>query len=341
MVGRDAVDPNNPHMRTAGIDDSTDDALRYLESLSMGLIDPDLARTLIETGPELISFLEERTPVEFRLVDRFPDYHPEQPGGKPGGGRSLECPLYPFDELGEWAEHITVGTQLTGQLSMSETPLGRGAPDGVPPAELARRSEHDERGAGLALIGRLLRGCLDRGIEPHVDTREIDLLVTDGAVVGVRLEGPDGRFDVAAGGGVVLATGGFEWDATLVRAFGRGPLTHPVSIETNTGDGLKMAMRVGVSLGNMREAWWLPVIDITDRNGDALRWQVNGERARPHSIMVKPPRSTLRQRGGELQRARRRLPRDRRHRLRIRQPALLDRRRPAVRDQVRLRRLPR
>jgi len=32
------------------------------------------------------------------------------------------------------------------------------------------------------------------------------------------------------------------------------PLTHPVSIKTNTGDGLKMAMRVGAMLGNMREA---------------------------------------------------------------------------------------
>ena len=40
---------------------------------------------------------------QFRIVQDFPDYHPEHPGAKPGGGRSLECPLFPFDELGPWA----------------------------------------------------------------------------------------------------------------------------------------------------------------------------------------------------------------------------------------------
>jgi 3-oxosteroid 1-dehydrogenase len=276
--------PDNPHMRAAGIPDSTAEALEYLDSLSLGMIDGELARVLIETGPEMVSFLEERTPVQFRLVPRFPDYHPEHPGGKPGGGRSLECPLYPFDELGEWASRVTVGTQLTGRLSMSETPLGRGAPDGVPRAELERRAVRDERGAGLALVGRLLRACLDRGIEPRTSMRATELVVVDGAVRGVRFDATEGA--VGARGGVVLATGGFEWDDALVRSFVRGPLTHPVSVPTNTGDGLRMAMRVGVALGNMREAWWLPVVDIADRAGQPMRWQVNGERARPHSIMV-------------------------------------------------------
>ena len=49
---------------------------------------------------------------------------------------------------------------------MSETSLGRGAPGGVPAEELARRQVRDERGAGQGLDGALLKGCLDRGIEP-------------------------------------------------------------------------------------------------------------------------------------------------------------------------------
>ena len=57
---------------------------------------------------------------------------------------------------------------------------------------------------------------------------------------------------------VVLATGGFEWNRDLVRTFLRGPMTSPVSVPTNEGDGLTMCMRIGAALGNMREAWWMP-----------------------------------------------------------------------------------
>ena len=50
------------------------------------------------------------------------------------------------------------------------------------------------------------------------------------------------------------ATGGFEWDPELVRSFLRGPMRLPAGVPTNTGDGLRMAMRVGAMLGMMREA---------------------------------------------------------------------------------------
>ncbi len=112
-------------------------------------------------------------------------------------------------------------------------------------------------------------------------------LVTDadGSVTGVRFEGPDGPVEVSAGA-VVLATGGFEWDAAMVRSFIRGPLVRSASVPTNTGDGLKMAMRVGAGLGNMREAWWVPIIDVPIEGKGTAGWQVNGERTRPHSIMV-------------------------------------------------------
>ncbi|MGH3891810.1 MAG: FAD-binding protein, partial [Rhodococcus qingshengii] len=84
----------------------------------------------------------------------------------------------------------------------------------------------------------------------------------------------------------VLATGGFEQNKEMVRSFLRGPLERPVSVPTNTGDGLKMAMRIGAGLGNMREAWWAPTIDV-DRPGlGRVPYLVNGERSRPHSIMV-------------------------------------------------------
>ena len=112
------------------------------------------------------------------------------------------------------------------------------------------------------------------------------LLTEDGAVAGVVVEGPYGPFEARAGGGVVLATGGFEHDAKLVRTFLRGPLARAVSVPTNTGDALRMAMRVGADLADMREAWWVATIDVEVPGRGLVPWQVNSERTRPHSIMV-------------------------------------------------------
>ena len=140
---------------------------------------------------------------------------------------------------------------------------------------------------GLALVGRLLKGCLDRGIEPRTGHRAMELIMANGAVAGVRVETAEGGTCVRAAD-VILATGGFEWNKDMVRAFTRGPLTHPVSIKTNTGDGLRMAMRVGAMLGNMREAWWMPaaLIPGVQQYGEQKVALILRERALPGTIMV-------------------------------------------------------
>jgi hypothetical protein len=53
---------------------------------------------------------------------------------------------------------VTVGWQIRGEITMSESSLGRKAPNGVAAEELDRRKVRDERGGGLALVGRLLKG---------------------------------------------------------------------------------------------------------------------------------------------------------------------------------------
>lgn len=278
--------PCNRHMAELGIDDSRDEVLTYLGSLSHGTIPAELAEAFVDGAPEALAWLEDHTPVRFEIIPEFPDYHPEHPGAKPGGGRSLECPLFPFAHLGEWAARVTVGAQIGGNVKMAETALGRGAPHGVPPEELERRRVHDERGAGQALVGALLKACLDRGIEPVTGMRATRLHTEGGRVTGVLLDSSDGHFDVTARRGVVLATGGFDFDPELVTAFLRGPLERSAAVPTNTGDGLRMAMRIGAALGNMREAWWVPMIDVVRPDRGTVAWQVNGERTRPHCIMV-------------------------------------------------------
>ncbi len=278
--------PGNHQMSELGLEDSREDVLTYLLSMSHGLMDEQLVAAFVDAGPAVVEYLEAKTPAAFQIIRDFPDYHPEQPGAARKGGRFMECPLFPFADLGEWQHGVTVGPQLSGNILMSETSLGRGAPDGVPKTELARRKVRDERGAGQGLVGALLKGCLERGIAPVTGARAVELVTQDGRVVGVVLETGQGRREVRAAGGVVLATGGFEWDRDRVSTFLRGPLERTAAVPTNTGDGLKMAMRIGAGLGNMREAWWVPIIDVPTPHGTTAGWQVNGERSRPHSILV-------------------------------------------------------
>lgn len=277
--------PNNCHERELGLSDSRDEVVTYLMSLSHGLLDRAMVEAYADTAPEVVDWFEANSEVRFQTLRGMSDYHPEHPGGKQEG-RSVECPLFAYADLGEWAARVTVGWQLKGEVMMSESSLGRRAPTGVSREELARRKIRDERGAGQALVGRLLKACLDLGVEPQVGCRGTRLITESGRVTGVVIEGPAGTFEARAGGGVVLATGGFEHDEALARAFLRGPLKRAVSVPANTGDGLRMAVRIGADLANMREAWWIATIDVDVPGHGRIPWQVNTERTRPHTIMV-------------------------------------------------------
>lgn len=281
--------PNNPHMIAAGIKDSREEALTYLQSLSHDLIRRELAESFVDHGPEMVSWLEENTSVRFQLVADFPDYHPEHPGGKPNGGRSLECPLFSFNDLGDNKNRVTVGYNYgTAPITMKESHLGSAVPTKVSAAEHARRAENDERGCGQALIGHLYKACLEAEIEITTNARAVELMTEHGRVTGVVVKKDGEKFVINARGGVILGTGGFEWNRELVRDFLRGPMTSPVSVPTNEGDGLVMCMRIGAALGNMREAWWMPAVEAPGDRGDGLNptYLFASERARPRSIMI-------------------------------------------------------
>ena len=275
--------PANRYAREAGVADSRNDGLDYLASLSHEMILPELAEAFVDTAPELVDWLETSTPVHFQLVPGFPDYHPERPGGKPRGGRSIEPVLFSFDAVPGWADRV-VGTPR--RMNVSDTPTGGGT-GVIDPEELARREAASLEGLGRALVGSLLAGCLERGVEPATSTRATRLVVEDGTVTGVELEAPDGPRVVGADA-VVIATGGFEYDDDLVRDFLRGPMRSPAGVPTNTGDGLRMAMRVGARLGNMREAWWVPIIELPGERPDGGHnvFLILRERTLPRSIMV-------------------------------------------------------
>jgi 3-oxosteroid 1-dehydrogenase len=276
--------PINKFAAAAGVNDTREEALAYLTSLSNGMLSPHMAEAFVDSVPETVDWLEDSTPLRLQVVPGFPDYHPERPGGKPRGGRSIEPTMFAFDCLGEWADRVT-GAETP--MTISESPIGGGT--GVlSDAAIRQRAAGRQQGCGRALVGALLKGCLDRGVIPVTGARARSLIFENGRVAGVEFDGADGLTRVDARHGVVLATGGFEWNAELTRDFLRGPIRHPPSLPSNTGDGLKMAMKVGARLGNMREAWWVPVARLPGLNtyGQPAVMLVLRERTLPRSIMV-------------------------------------------------------
>ena len=139
--------------------------------------------------------------------------------------------------------------------------------------------------AGAALIARLLKGLLDARVSIHTNARATELIVRLGR--GHRRTDWAGHHR-ARRHGVILGTGGFEWDPVAVQAFLRGPMHGPVSPPNNTGDGLRMAMAHGADLANMGEAWWVPIVRIPGDtiDGKQRSRSVRLERTRPRSIMV-------------------------------------------------------
>jgi succinate dehydrogenase/fumarate reductase flavoprotein subunit len=274
-------------MQAAGMPDSEDEALAYFGSLDHGEMDPAVLGAFVREGPEALAFLEKAGALEVSILPGYPDYYLDRPGAKPDGGRALDNELFDYKTLGVWADKV-FGDGVIHRMMLRETPLG-GSSGFVDPAELQRRAAEDLRGFGQALIGRLLGACLARGIEPQLGWKAEKLVVDHGRVVGAQFADGGVRKTVTAARGVILATGGFEWNEALKKAFLRGPLEAPASPPGNTGDGLKLAMAAGAALGNMTSAWWVPTLSVGGAQwagGEQRAMPVLIERTLPHTLMV-------------------------------------------------------
>lgn len=74
----------------------------------------------------------------------------------------------------------------------------------------------------------------------------------NGSVIGVRVNHEGREYAVGARGGVILATGGFEANEAMVRNYLGLADTILWGTHANTGDGHRMAQKVGADLWNMQ-----------------------------------------------------------------------------------------
>jgi succinate dehydrogenase/fumarate reductase flavoprotein subunit len=282
--------PNNHHMPEVGIADSRDEALGYARRLADGRSDDVLLETFIDHAPQMLKWVEQAAQITFAALKKYPDYHPEFPGGKPGG-RSVDPGLFDSNELGEWKNKLR-RSPVFGMTAMSVTEATDwgvfSKPMKLPFKLLGERFQKGLICYGGALVGKLLKATIARNIAPTLGTGARELVLEEGRVIGIKCDQGGKEITIKARRGVVLASGGFEWSKQLSAQFLGGQLTHPNSPPGNDGDGLRMAMAAGADLGNMSEAWWCPslVIPGEEYDGKQLNRGDFATRSLPHTIIV-------------------------------------------------------
>ena len=285
--------PLNDQMKNIGVSDTREEALTYVKKLAENRIPDEILETLVYKGPEMVKFVEKNTTMRFYVVENYVDYHPDWEGGKPLGGRSLAPGLFDSKKLGAWKDKLRKSpifglTPITIQEAM-KWGLFRN-PKNLDAQLIADRLQDQIVGFGEALIGNLLLTCMQKNIEPLMSTSGKELITDENnKVIGLRAEQNGVDIFIKAKKGIILASGGYEWNKELMKQFLPGPeMGISTSPPFNHGDALTMTMEIGANLANMSEAWWFPGIQVPgeEYEGKPLMRLSIGERSLPHSIIV-------------------------------------------------------
>ncbi|WP_162256376.1 FAD-dependent oxidoreductase [Sphingomonas sp. Root710] len=248
--------PTNHYAAEAGLADSTEEAMAYMRAASPpGWQESEdaLWQAQIENGPEMLRFVEAHSPLRFCLTD-VPDPFEDAPGAKASRVLSVE----PISKriLGAYRNRIrrsTVPQRLTYHETMAAN-LFRHPIRGMMGQwlTLLRRWRSDSIAQGGGLIVGLLKGCLDAGCTIELSTRACALTLDEtGAVNGVEIV-RDGICEVVhARMGVILASGGFEWDAEMLARHFPSEVDFKSGPSSNEGDGHKMAEAIGATFAHM------------------------------------------------------------------------------------------
>ena len=272
---------DNHHARKAGITDSKEAAASYVRAVARGRGRADLLDAALEYGDQMLRFVEAECGVRFIFLDNFPDYRQDLPGAV-AGGRTVEPELFNSKvALGALTAHVR--TDGRAPFTMQEYEKW-GAFTKFPWDDLNQRQADGLVAKGQALVSMLLASLVRDGAALVTGARGHRLLTDGSRVTGVELESGE---VFQANDGVVLATGGFEWDKALADSMLASRLYTMCSPPSNTGDGLRMAQRIGGQTRGTREAWWAPMSVTGDtRDGQPIGTLLRFERQGPGSLMV-------------------------------------------------------
>ena len=228
-----------------GIEDDLERVETYVRAIAHGdpsLLDEAAMRRWLGAAPVAAKYWEEIGAIEWTVIPGLTDYHAECDGAF-GVGRYLTNQPIDGRDLGEWqpklrrSPHFPVGVSYDRIVE-----VGR--------RQAMLEQEHDGSDPltfGTGVVAWFLRRALqEERIEVVVSHPVTELLTeADGAVVGVRAEGPGGPRTER--GPVVLATSSYDWDPELVNdLLGIEPEDFgSVAPRSLKGDAIHLVRKVG------------------------------------------------------------------------------------------------
>ena len=232
--------PFNHIMLEEGIEDCKDDAITHIRNTSHGRHDEAIANVFLNAGPDITRYMVEKTPLKL-TIDKSTDYYADNPGGKTRGRQ-----LFP-DE--------SIMATLLSEAEKDHPILSKVRPDPVP-FFIGIRGKWAE---GRGLIGGLVLGCAERGIDIRTGVRGRRLIMQDGKVIGLRAEQDGKEICIKANKGVLLASGGFEWNQEMATRFINVENFRGMSPNSLEGDGHIMGMEAGAAIALMDHAIFQPM----------------------------------------------------------------------------------
>ena len=299
--------PMNRQSEGAGHPDSFDKVWTYMRNTVGDAAPAEMQRAFLEACGPAIDALEQHTQVKLAARTYSPDYYPDREGAALGGRsldplafdgrllgrhfRELRDPLPEFVVLGGMmvtltdAKHLLAATKSFASWKEGMKLVLRYFGDRL-------RGYH--RGTrlvlGNALAGRLFMSVLERGIDYWLNAPLKTLQVEDGRVTGACIEHEGRPTWVRARQAVVVATGGFPWNAALREQLYPHP-TGPWSMSPagNAGEGIGIAQAAGAALGSdyFGPAFWAPVSLLQRPDGTQVCYpHLVWDRAKPGLMAV-------------------------------------------------------
>jgi succinate dehydrogenase/fumarate reductase flavoprotein subunit len=297
--------PGSNQSVKAGIPDSIANARTYLDAIVGTDGDNEHLAAFLESGPQVLDYLEARTDVRFIPAAAHPDYKKEP--GAAYGGRALGTEPFDGRKLGaDFArlrpprpEFLVLGGMMVGKSDIPSLLRPFSSLKGfMHAARLLARQAMDRlrypRGTrlimGNALVARLLHSLRRHGVPVRFETRLTELLTEDSRVIGAILTDRNGRRAISAQKGIVLATGGISWNAELrSKLFPKAAQQFSLAPASNTGDGVSAALQAGAGLDeNLRSpALWMPSSVLRRPDGTTSVFpHIMLDRAKPGLIAV-------------------------------------------------------